>query len=191
MNQVAIADYRPSWPSDFNDIATVLRGTFGDTALLIHHIGSTAVSGLGAKDIIDIQITVADIDDPAIEAAAVRAGAKLTGITDDHPPPGSNLDPSELKKQFFELLPPHRRANIHVRQAGRFNQEYALLCRDYLRAHPEAALAYDHFKRNLARRFAEDPAGYYEVKDPVFDIMMAAAREWQENTGWQPPPSDA
>ncbi len=169
----------------------MLRRELGERAVRIDHIGSTAVPGLAAKDVIDVQITVEALDAPEIEAAFERAGARPTDLTSDHLPPGSVLDPEELRKLVFVFEPPARRANVHVRQAGRFNQRYALLCRDYLRAHRGTADAYAEVKRRLAGRFPDDVDAYYDVKDPAFDLFMSAAPEWAASTGWEPGPSDA
>ena len=68
-----------------------------------------------------------------------------------------------------------QRTNLHVRQAGRPNQRYALLFRDYLRVDPDVTRAYARIKEGLARLHPEDFDGYYEVKDPVCDIILAAA----------------
>ncbi|WP_211238268.1 GrpB family protein, partial [Deinococcus pimensis] len=84
-----------------------------------------------------------------------------------------------------------RRAHVHLREQGRFNGRYALLCRDYLRAHPLAANAYADVKRQLARHVGGDPEKYYDVKDPVFDIIMAGAFDWAATARWAPPPTDA
>ncbi len=59
---IEIVDYRASWPQDFRDIARVIRSGLGDVALRIDHIGSTSVPGLCAKDVIDLQISVAALD---------------------------------------------------------------------------------------------------------------------------------
>lgn len=82
-------------------------------------------------------------------------------------------------------------ANLHVRVAGRFNQRYALLCRDYLRAQPMAANACAEIKRQLAQRFPGDVESYFAAKDPVFDVIMAGARVWAESVGWEVPVTDA
>ena len=55
---VTIVPYKPSWPGEFHELADLLRGSLGDLALRIDHIGSTAVPGLAAKDRIDIQVEV-------------------------------------------------------------------------------------------------------------------------------------
>ena len=80
--------------------------------------------------------------------------------------------------------------NVHVRAAGRPNQRYALLCRDFLRANPTAAEAYALFKQRLAAQGMEIGA-YVDIKDPVFDLIMHAAESWAARTGWRPGPSDA
>jgi GrpB-like predicted nucleotidyltransferase (UPF0157 family) len=73
---------------------------------------------------------------------------------------------------------------------GRANQRYALLFRDYLRAHPATAAAYAELKRRLAQHLA-DPQTYPEVKDPAVDLIYFAAEDWAVATHWQPGPSDA
>ena len=60
--RVEILPYKSSWPSEFLSIATTLRQGLGELALRIDHIGSTSVPDLAAKDVIDIQITVAALD---------------------------------------------------------------------------------------------------------------------------------
>ena len=80
--------------------------------------------------------------------------------------------------------------NVHVRVAGRPNQRYARLCRDFLRAHPTAADAYALFKQRLAAQGIESSV-YADIKDPVFDLILHAAEGWAARTGWQPAPSDA
>jgi GrpB-like predicted nucleotidyltransferase (UPF0157 family) len=186
---IEIVDYQARWPSEFKSVASRLRQTLGSSALRIDHIGSTAVPALAAKDVIDIQITVADFSD-ALERLMTNAGFARQDWTRDHLPPGATLPESELEKRAFTSPAGERRANIHVRVNGRFNQRYALLCRDYLRAHPPAARAYGEVKRALAAIVGDDLDAFYAVKDPVVDIIMAGAEEWASRTEWKPGPSD-
>ena len=83
-----------------------------------------------------------------------------------------------------------RRVNVHVRQAGKPNQRYALLFRDYLRAHPASAAAYAELKRRLAQHLA-DLEFYADVKDPACDLIAVAAEDWAKQVGWEPGSSDA
>src|SRR5258706_3535832 len=76
MPKPEIIPYQPAWPAEFEAIAARLRQALGPLAARVDHIGSTAVPGLAAKDVIDVQISVA-----ALDAATVQAlTAALTGL---------------------------------------------------------------------------------------------------------------
>lgn len=185
---IVIVPYRAAWPAEFQALGARLRGALGDRAQAIHHIGSTSVPGLAAKDHLDVQVTVADL---AVDLAPALApiGFVPRPNLSDHLPPGLTLAPAELEKRLFKHAEPP--INLHVRVAGRFNQRYPLLFRDYLRAVPLAAAAYGEIKVQLARHFPADVDAYYDIKDPVCDALMAGALGWAEATGWAPGPSDA
>ena len=184
---ITIVPYLAVWPRTYAQIAGRLRDALGDGIVALHHIGSTAVPGLAAKDVIDIQVTVGDLNGVAAGSLA-DAGFVRGTPGNDHCPPGMTLSGDELAKQFYTFGEP--RAHIHIRQVGRFNQRYPLLCRDYLRAHQGAADAYAQIKRRLAAHFPSDPGAYYDIKDPTFDLLMAGAEAWAARTGWAQPPGD-
>jgi GrpB-like predicted nucleotidyltransferase (UPF0157 family) len=151
----------------------------------IHHIGSTALPNLAAKDVIDIQVSVDELDavDPAkLETIGFR---QVKGRLSDHCPPGMQLPDNDLAKLFFKGTA--RPAHVHIRERGRFNQRFPLVCRDFLRTHPIAAGAYAQIKTRLAERFPEDEDFYYDIKDPVFDIIVEGANEWAKHVGWVEP----
>jgi dephospho-CoA kinase len=80
---VVIVDYDPTWPDQFEQLAAGLRRHLGEGVLAIDHIGSTAVPGLAAKDVIDLQVTVASLADADWLAPAFqRAGYVLTPYID-------------------------------------------------------------------------------------------------------------
>ncbi len=188
---IEILPYAARWPAEFQQIGRNLRTILGAAALRIDHIGSTSVPGLAAKDIIDVQITVAALD-PAIAAKLAEHGyPRVEHIHGDHHPPTDNSPDHEWSKWIFKPPADHRLTNIHMRIAGHANQRYALLFRDYLRTHPMAAAAYAQVKMALAQRDNVDIDFYYDVKDPVCDIIMAGAEEWVARTGWTLGPSDA
>jgi GrpB-like predicted nucleotidyltransferase (UPF0157 family) len=183
---IVIQSYKPEWPQEFEAIQAILQDTLGPRALGIDHIGSTSVPGLGAKDVIDIQITVAELN-PKIIQKMVNAGFEHLGnITHDHVPLGEDEDPKLWEKLFFNQPQGQRRANIHVRVAGSPNQRYPLLFRDYLRAHPNSARSIELIKREIAKRHAEDIEAYYDIKDPVYDLIWDAALDWAKYTNWKP-----
>jgi len=187
--QYEIVDYKESWPQEFAQIARQLREGLGDLALRIDHIGSTAVPGLAAKDVIDIQITVAALNQDVVNAMAKIGYALAEGNLGDHIPPGQDEDPQYWEKMYFHSPANQRRTHTHVRVPGRANQRYPLLFRDYLRAHPQTAEAYARLKRMLSEHLA-DPFMYPDVKDPAVDLIYLAAEEWAQQTNWQPGPSD-
>jgi GrpB-like predicted nucleotidyltransferase (UPF0157 family) len=184
-----IVPYQNSWPSEFAEIAARLRRGLGDLALRIDHIGSTSVSGLAAKNKIDIQITVAALDRELLSAILALGYFQPEGVMRDHRPPMAEGPDTDWEKWYFRPPPGQRPTNIHVRVQGRANQRYALLFRDYLRTHPAMAEAYAELKRRLAQNLA-DPRTYPEVKDPAVDLIYLAAEDWAAATGWQPGPPD-
>jgi len=187
---VEIVPYKNSWPSEFRAITASLRQGLGELALRIDHIGSTSVPGLAAKDVIDIQITVAELDHQLLSAMLALGYSQPHGIWRDHHPAHMEGPETEWEKWFFKPPAGQRRTNTHVRVQGRANQRYPLLFRDYLRAHPATAESYAELKRCLAQNLA-DPLTYPDVKDPAVDLIYHAAEEWAAATRWQLGPSDA
>lgn len=186
---IEIVAYRDCWPEEFGAIGARMRSALGPLAVAIHHIGSTAVPGMPAKDIIDVQITVTRLDDP-IADGLLELGFADAGIFEDHMPWGMELDQRDMQKRYFRAAR-EARTHLHVRSVDRFNSRYPLICRDYLRTHPIAAAAYAEIKRQLAKRFPDDPDSYYDIKDPVFDVIMSGGLAWADATGWRVPPTDA
>lgn len=185
-----IIPYQDRWPIEFRQIAQTLREGLGSLALRIDHIGSTAVPGLPAKDTIDIQITVAALDQPLKSALEKLGYTQVVENSRDHYPPNVAVVESDWEKWYFRPPEGQRKTNTHVRVHGRSNQRYPLLFRDYLRAHPASAEAYAELKRRLAEHLA-DFSAYPDVKDPAVDLIYLAAVEWAEAAGWQPGPSVA
>lgn len=180
---IVIVNPRPQWAAEFQTLAQTLAAALGDWALRVDHIGSTAVPGLAAKDILDVQVTVADLT-PDLQTAFERGGFVRQRHNADHQPPGAAGHPRDWEKQLYQPGPGARAAHVHVRRAGSPNGRYALLFRDYLRAHPPAAAAYAQVKVALAQHGPADWDLYYDVKDPVCDLIMAGAEAWAAQTGW-------
>jgi GrpB-like predicted nucleotidyltransferase (UPF0157 family) len=184
VQMLKIVPYQATWPDEFRSIGSNLRQALSDLALRIDHIGSTSVPGLAAKDIIDIQITVANLD-PDVEQALNRAGyLRIEGLTTDHLPPGSAVSTNDWTKWVFKPPAGQRATNVHVRLSGRANQRYALLFRDYFRAHPATAQAYAQVKEALVKYHADNVDAYYDIKDPVCDLIIGGAEVWAAATGW-------
>jgi GrpB-like predicted nucleotidyltransferase (UPF0157 family) len=185
---IEIVAYKASWPDEFQEIGARIRKALGPLASGIHHIGSTSVPGMPAKDVIDVQLTVQALEDP-IDGALIAIGYEPTQYTQDHAPWGLDVSERDMQKRYFRF-PGSKRIHLHVRSIDRLNQRYSLICRDYLRTHPMAAHAYAEIKHQLAKRFPEDIDSYYDIKDPVFDVIMSGGFEWADVTGWKQSPTD-
>ncbi|MCW3817009.1 dephospho-CoA kinase [Micromonospora sp. DR5-3] len=182
--QVVLADPDPSWPQQYARLAARIRHAVG-ADVRVDHIGSTAVPGLAAKNVIDIQLTVsslAEADGPLAERLADAGFPRLPGDWWDNPrPPGS----AHWEKRLHGSADPGRPVYLHLRVDGSPGWRYALLMRDHLRADPGQRAAYLQLKRELAAS-APDSATYGTLKDPWFDEEHLRAEEWAAQTGWRP-----
>jgi GrpB-like predicted nucleotidyltransferase (UPF0157 family) len=98
---VTIVPNKSTWPDEFQKLAGVLRLSLGGLALRIDHIGSTSISGLVAKDRIDIKVTVESLD-PALEGALSHIGYQRMEHLTDHPPIGIEAHAGDWIKWVFK-----------------------------------------------------------------------------------------
>jgi GrpB-like predicted nucleotidyltransferase (UPF0157 family) len=177
---IEVVSYDPAWPQLFQEFGGALRSALGDAAVRIDHIGSTSVPGLAAKPIIDVQVSV-----PSLQPLeAFRQPLERLGYV-------YRPDNTERTKRYFREPPGSRRTHVHVRRAGSFSEQWALLFRDYLRTHPEACVEYAAVKRRLAAQYPHDGAAYTEAKGPILWEIIRRADAWSQSLGWMPGPSDA
>ncbi|BBZ39308.1 dephospho-CoA kinase [Mycobacterium conspicuum] len=170
----------PTWPEQAQRIINRLKTACGQRALRVDHIGSTAVPGYDAKDVIDIQITVESLTvaDELAEPLLSAGYPRLEHITADV---AHGSDPSLWHKRFHASADPGRPTNVHIRVDGWPNQRFALLFVDWLKAN--AGVREDYL---AVKRAAENAAQYAEAKEPWFLDAYRRAREWADSTGWQP-----
>jgi GrpB-like predicted nucleotidyltransferase (UPF0157 family)/ubiquinone/menaquinone biosynthesis C-methylase UbiE len=189
--RVRLVQHDRVWATEFDGIRIRLSRALGPLALSIEHIGSTAVPGLEAKDVIDVQVAVRSLSPPGAIAERLIADGwtHRPGIVSDHVPPGG--DPAGWEKLYFVAPAGQRAIHVHVRPSAAPNRRYALLFRDYLRAEPQAAEAYARAKRGLAELCGADRGRYSDLKDPVCDLVQQAAEAWAARTAWSVPGSDA
>lgn len=72
-----VSEYDPTWPGEAEALIAALRPALGALAVAIHHVGSTAIPGMVAKPVFDIDIELAP--GATVEAATVALG--LLGYT--------------------------------------------------------------------------------------------------------------
>ncbi|MFG1773931.1 dephospho-CoA kinase [Nocardia salmonicida] len=189
----ARAEYRlvtdPEWDVQARRIIARLHLACGASAVRIDHVGSTAVHGLPAKDIIDIQVTVADMATAESLTDALTAGGfpPAARVTHDNPKPSEGdpdgTDLTRWGKRLHGNADPGRPANIHLRVQDSLGQRFALDLRDWLRANDSARAEYLAVKRGAELAAADltyDAAGdaYYVVKEPWFDAVYPVVTEW-------------
>ena len=175
----------PTWPGQADRLLGRIARAVGKAAVTLDHIGSTAVPGLLAKDVIDLQVGVGSLaaaDDPAFVAAMAAAGfVREEGDWYDN-----GKDGIRWPKRFHGSCDPGRVAHVHVREAGSPGWAWALMFRDWLRAVPEERATYASMKTDLATGVAS-VTDYAEAKEPWFEEADLRARAWAERTGWWPP----
>lgn len=178
---LVVVPYDAGWPLLFREEAGRLRQALGAVALRIDHIGSTAVPGLAAKPIIDVQVAVAAFD----PLAAYRGPLETLGYL-------FRADNPDRTKRYFRESPGARRMHIHVRRHGSWSEQFALLFRDFLRRHAQQAEAYAAFKIDLIQRqYGYDGDAYTKAKEPIIWTIMRQASDWSQEAGWKPGRSDA
>jgi GrpB-like predicted nucleotidyltransferase (UPF0157 family) len=171
---IEIVPYDPGWATLFEAWRERLAGRLGPVADRIDHVGSTSVPGLAAKPIVDIQVSVADLereDDyvPACEAT------------------GLQLHSRDREHRYFR--PPAgwpREVHLHVCTSGGDWERLHLLFRDFLRVSPQSCEAYAAMKRQAARDWRDDRLGYTEAKNDLILDLLAEAERWAAAEGWAP-----
>jgi GrpB-like predicted nucleotidyltransferase (UPF0157 family)/anthranilate/para-aminobenzoate synthase component II len=164
----AIVDPDPSWPERFEEEAAGIREALGDLAVRIDHVGSTAVPGLRAKPIIDVQVSLRSMSPRAPwRDALVAAGYAY------------RLDPTSVDHEFVSRddADGTRLVNVHLCPAGSEWERRHLWFRDRLRAHPDERDAYAALKDELAARHPDDVHTYSDAKTAFIRSVEAAARD--------------
>lgn len=156
----------------------------------VEHIGSTSVPGLPAKDVLDLQLTVASLHDAdGLSDRLAEAGfPRLPGIWQDTPT-AEVPEPEKWQKRLHCNADPGRPVNLHVRVAGSPGWEYALAFRDWLRTNPDMLAAYAAEKERCAAIHRDDAtiAGYAARKEDWFTTFAAPRlTTWKNDAGWSP-----
>lgn len=169
---IEIVDYDPAWAEAFAGISQAVAAALGPLALRIEHVGSTAVPGLGAKPIIDLDVV---IESPGVLALVVEA-LKTLGYSHEG---DGGIPGREAFRREGATVPANGSGRLwpahHLYVCPRDSEELGrhLRFRDYLRSHPEAAARYEALKRDLAHRYANDIDAYIEGKSAFVERILA------------------
>jgi GrpB-like predicted nucleotidyltransferase (UPF0157 family) len=161
---IIIEGYDPEWPEHFEVLRSRIAAVLGPLAAAIEHIGSTAIPGLAAKPIVDIDVRLcgaADLPEAITRLATLgyqhRGALGITG------------------REAFRTAPndvPH-----HLYVCGPDCLEYGrhITFRNYLRAHCEDTQAYERLKRSLAGKFRNDREAYNQAKAEFVEAVLRRA----------------
>jgi GrpB-like predicted nucleotidyltransferase (UPF0157 family) len=175
-----MVDYDPRWPARFAYYRDELADILGPTPLRIDHIGSTAVPGLAAKDVVDLQVVVADEND----VDSYRPGIESTGLV-------LGYRDASLSWSFFRPPVPPRLRHVHVTSAGSERERVQLLFVEYMRSDDRVRDDYARLKRRLAVRYPADRLGYAKAKTAFIIDMLDRAERWAAKIGWMVPPLES
>ena len=168
---IRIVDYDSLWPQRFGLERDRITKALGEAAIRVDHIGSTAVPGLAAKPIIDIDLSVPDVDDEAAYLGPLLAvGYQLRVRAAGH----------------RMVRTPELDVQVHVCTAGGEWERRHLLFRDWLRRDTRDREAYERLKRDLAGRDWTDMNAYAEAKGPLIAEITGRAEAWAQSSGWIP-----
>jgi GrpB-like predicted nucleotidyltransferase (UPF0157 family) len=162
--RVELVEYDETWPDRFAVECERIVGSLGARALAVHHIGSTSVPGLAAKDRVDVCLVVADPDDEdAYLADLLGAGYEVRVVEPGH-------------RCLVRADPSEPATNVHVYAEGDDEVAQYLSFRDWLRRDAGDRRRYEDVKRSLAGREWPDVNYYADAKGPVIREILAHAR---------------
>jgi len=162
---IELADYDPDWPGLFAREEARIRSILGDRVIDLEHTGSTSVPALAAKPIIDIAMTVADVnDEPAYADDLVAAGYRLVL---------REQEPDWYDHRVFKG--PDTNLHLHVFSVGCVEVARMVGFRDWLRAHDDDRDLYLATKRDLVKREWASVQEYADQKGSVVEEIAAKA----------------
>lgn len=145
-----VVAYDPAWPREFDALAAVLAPALGALARSIHHVGSTAIPGMAAKPVLDIDIELApDVSVQAASEALAPLGYECQGdlgVKDRYAYRG--VSPAAPFSKEGKVWPSH---HLYVCPHGSAELARHLLFRDRLRACPVLLREYLELKHEALR----------------------------------------
>lgn len=146
----------PGWPAAYDVVRRRVEAALGEQARDVRHVGSTAVPGLHAKPVVDVDVTVAD---------TAAEGDYLAALEDA----GFELTVREPGHRCLRLAGP--RANLHLWDPGDPEPRRHLAFRDWLTEHTDDRAAYGDLKCALAAEGFTDVMSYNNRKAAlIYDI---------------------
>jgi len=160
-----------TWSEQAERLIARLRNALGSSVYQIDHIGSTAVPGLPAKNLIDIQVIVDDLG-VALEMARKSRRAGFVHVTGDWY--GEDRDGTKFREEVAVDADPGRPVNVNFRQQSDPVWKETLLFRDFLRSNNAERDKYAVLKRSLEQE-SVSVDDYSELKMPYIRAALKRA----------------
>lgn len=170
---IRIVEHDASWAVRADEEIRRIALALGPVALRLEHVGSTAVPGLAAKPIVDLQLSVAAVEPPGPYAEPLGRLGYVFVPTDESPDYLFFAKPAERPRSH----------HLHVCEAGSEHELRHLTVRDYLRANSCEAARYEALKRELAARHPQDRLAYIAGKDEYLARLEQRAVSWARGRG--------
>jgi GrpB-like predicted nucleotidyltransferase (UPF0157 family) len=165
---IRIVEYDRAWPAMAEQELRRIADAIGDVAVRLEHVGSTAVPGLAAKPIIDLQLSVAAIEPRERYVAPLERLGYLFAPTPESP-----------DHHFFGKPPERPRTHhLHVCEAGSEHELRHVAVRDFLRSHAGETERYAALKRELVALHPQDRIAYIGGKDEHVTAIEERALSW-------------
>jgi len=152
---VRLAEHNPDWDIAFAEANAELLGVVGSLGCGIEHVGSTSVSDLPAKPILDIVVGVPRLD----LVDNVAESIERLGYLDRGYGTGS-VGRLLIAESEHDV----RTVHLHIVEHGSNHWHHYVAFRDALRTDPELRRRYEAVKRQLAARFSQDRVAYTDAK---------------------------
>ena len=166
-NAIELVPYDRAWPQSAASEIILLRDVLPKEHILdIQHVGSTAVPGMLAKPIIDIQIATSSLN--TLKPIAISTLKKL----------GYEYwydNPDKERLFFAKGMPPFgdkRTHHVHIVEPGSRHWSEKIMFRDYLISHPDIAREYEQLKIKLAREYTYDREQYTREKTNFINTIL-------------------
>jgi GrpB-like predicted nucleotidyltransferase (UPF0157 family) len=167
---VQLAPHRAEWADMAKAESARLKAALGDNLETVHHVGSTAIPGIMAKPIVDLLPVVRSIEKLDAQESVVRAlGYKWHGEFGLEGRRFCTFADPKTGKRIYQL---------HFFTDGSQDARNMLAFRDYLRAHPFIAKAYEMEKLRAASAQPNDTTLYNKEKNDWIKRVEADALAW-------------
>ncbi|CCV64383.1 conserved hypothetical protein (UPF0157) [Alteracholeplasma palmae J233] len=164
---IFLVPHKSEWEKWFSDEKTPLTDLLGVNK--IEHIGSTAISTIYAKDIVDIMIIVEENEFAHVVDKLKGNNYILMNQKNGRATFNKGYTPEGFADRVF---------HIHVRKTNDIDELYF---RDFLIEHEDISKAYESLKLKLWKIYEHDRDGYTEAKTEFINNITSEAKILYKN----------